>query len=167
MRGKLKSLIEALLPIRNIPAYAGKTGRNAKPVTCPEEHPRVCGENPIAQSNGACKIGTSPRMRGKLNINSYGGDAMRNIPAYAGKTAILMLRLMLAKEHPRVCGENEARGLSTRNNSGTSPRMRGKLIEDVFLELRVRNIPAYAGKTYLDQYMSLAEEEHPRVCGEN
>ena len=30
-----------------------------------------------------------------------------------------------------------------------------------------RNIPAYAGKTYLKELNAQEEAEHPRVCGEN
>ena len=50
------------------------------------EHPRVCGENPVAMSWIRRKKGTPPRMRGKrAKVVSLVGT-LRNTPAYAGKT---------------------------------------------------------------------------------
>ena len=45
--------------------------------------------------------------------------------------------------------------------------MRGKLAWMVEGLKMYRNIPAYAGKTYLSRFVQLIREEHPRVCGEN
>ena len=72
------------------------------------EHPRVCGEN-----TGVVWAATA---------------ALRNIPAYAGKTAIIALVYAVAH--------------------GTSPRMRGKQLSYPLNQASSRNIPAYAGKTY-------------------
>ena len=72
---------------RNIPAYAGKTGRWIRTAKSGAEHPRVCGENAEIKIFSGTHVGTSPRMRGKLAILSAEVDAGRNIPAYAGKTA--------------------------------------------------------------------------------
>ena len=51
--------------------------------------------------------------------------------------------------------------------SGTSPRMRGKLMPVTQWDPATRNIPAYAGKTYLIGPTVRYAPEHPRVCGEN
>ena len=45
-------------------------------------------------------------MRGKPGICQIVASAMRNIPAYAGKTAHPLDAARLIAEHPRVCGEN-------------------------------------------------------------
>ncbi len=45
MRGKLAWALRSANPGRNIPAYAGKTGRAAGLRRPSPEHPRVCGEN--------------------------------------------------------------------------------------------------------------------------
>ena len=45
MRGKHLTLGNQLRPIRNIPAYAGKTKGSEIQNTDYAEHPRVCGEN--------------------------------------------------------------------------------------------------------------------------
>ena len=51
--------------------------------------------------------------------------------------------------------------------SGTSPRMRGKPGQGAVLPALTRNIPAYAGKTWLGVPCPDCSPEHPRVCGEN
>ena len=88
MRGKRK-LTDCVASIgRNIPAYAGKT---LLPICCypsEMEHPRVCGENPRGRGGSPCGWGTSPRMRGKLPKWPPNPSRRRNIPAYAGKTAV-------------------------------------------------------------------------------
>ena len=72
---------------------------------------------------------------------------MRNIPAYAGKTAAGDADSDYWQEHPRVCGENSTAPNSKALSAGTSPRMRGKHLTWVCPTYLDRNIPAYAGKT--------------------
>ncbi len=45
--------------------------------------------------------------------------------------------------------------------------MRGKHRVGIYGHSRVRNIPAYAGKTKSVPLTSDRHQEHPRVCGEN
>ena len=111
--------------------------------------------------------GTSPRMRGKLDLAKLRHSAGRNIPAYAGKTGYLPDCCFCHAEHPCVCGENRRSKLTRMVGSGTSPRMRGKLAYEERNAPRFRNIPAYAGKTNPTGHHSSVGEEHPRVCGEN
>ena len=49
--------------------------------------------------------------------------------------------------HPRVGGENIASQRAHGRGSGSSPRGRGKLLEDFLEGLLERLIPAWAGKT--------------------
>ena len=51
--------------------------------------------------------------------------------------------------------------------AGTSPRMRGKRGVVIGVFLKMRNIPAYAGKTFGWTVSAAQQPEHPRVCGEN
>ena len=67
MRGKLRQYFLRHRGLRNIPAYAGKTGQLGGMAGANLEHPRVCGENRQARARP-----DTPR---------------RNIPAYAGKTS--------------------------------------------------------------------------------
>ena len=134
---------------RNIPAYAGKTAKPACPLPAWPEHPRVCGENARLEADKQMYDGTSPRMRGKPAPIPTRGPIRRNIPAYAGKTTGFLPYLFFAAEHPRVCGENLVMAFLTAVTNGTSPRMRGKPGYGVFDGSDKRNIPAYAGKTWL------------------
>ena len=89
MRGKLGFCPSCGKALRNIPAYAGKTGVDLVDHGSSPEHPRVCGENALLTGVNLAKGGTSPRMRGKLARAREDAAASRNIPAYAGKTNCL------------------------------------------------------------------------------
>ena len=106
-------------------------------------------------------------MRGKLYPlkNDLGNG--RNIPAYAGKTRRSVGSCGGFQEHPRACGENVAVNFRSPASTGTSPRMRGKLVELTMPPLVFRNIPAHVGKTLLLGQETARAAEHPRVCGEN
>ena len=86
-------------------------------------------------------------MRGKLGVVFSNLDQAGNIPAYAGKTGRPAPTPPRRAEHPRVCGENHEGEEIFHVTEGTSPRMRGKLVDFDFTGALVRNIPAYAGKT--------------------
>ena len=108
MRGKPEDHAELAKAQRNIPAYAGKTACRRRQAARCWEHPRVCGENKGLKKAFFGNHGTSPRMRGKLDGAGGGHQAIRNIPAYAGKTLASMVTVRHHREHPRVCGENAA-----------------------------------------------------------
>ena len=111
--------------------------------------------------------GTSPRMRGKPATKQHQRLNHRNIPAYAGKTLVVLNPASNRSEHPRVCGENSNSNRPPPACAGTSPRMRGKPTAICSPGLRSRNIPAYAGKTEKIYRLGYRRAEHPRVCGEN
>ena len=126
MRGKLRQNFTGLAEKRNIPAYAGKTPTMSNETPSIPEHPRVCGENSGGFSVGHGVFGTSPRMRGKPPNRLRWRKAVRNIPAYAGKTTSEFTVVKSEEEHPRVCGENKFLLFHLHFLYGTSPRMRGK-----------------------------------------
>ena len=69
--------------------------------------------------------------------------------------------------HPRVCGENSRVSTLHPRATGSSPRVRGKLIL-VGRTVKIRGlIPACAGKTSEAPRCSRSIRAHPRVCGEN
>ena len=94
-------------------------------------------------------------------------SSRRNIPAYAGKTQAHNRCTQACAEHPRVCGENDSGFECVVGHGGTSPRMRGKPSLAWSSPVRAGNIPAYAGKTALTNFVFMEFPEHPRVCGEN
>ncbi len=70
----------------NIPAHAGKTTAHPEQTAGPGEHPRARGENSVDLGAALGKSGTSPRTRGKPEVQAVPWSRSRNIPAHAGKT---------------------------------------------------------------------------------
>ncbi len=167
MRGKLSPAPSRISTCRITPAYAGKTvpvfGHRAHH----RDHPRVCGENPQLRHLAQIQSGSPPRMRGKQPCTPSGTEWKRITPAYAGKTIPSVSRYLQGEDHPRVCGENARTPKSMPSDSGSPPRMRGKLKRQEVLKLDNRITPAYAGKTSCTFTRLQTTWDHPRVCGEN
>ena len=65
----------------------------------------MCGEKRQGNMNKEVKVGSPPRMRGKVYlVQLYCGFA-RITPAYAGKSASTNADRFSVQDHPRVCGE--------------------------------------------------------------
>ena len=152
---------------RIIPAYAGNT-----PAACWKswqawDHPRVCGEH----INGHYLLqpgqGSSPRMRGTRPFDRVRAFDRGIIPAYAGNTSGEAKNVLMASDHPRVCGEHAGSLASNVGAKGSSPRMRGTLAVERDLHDRTGIIPAYAGNTVCLPLYSPCLRDHPRVCGEH
>ena len=132
-----------------IPACAGKTVCSVSRGFNNRAHPRVCGKNHPVVEIISCRVGSSPRVRGKLvaahRIRGIGGL----IPACAGKTSTCRRTCRGPRAHPRVCGENSVACWRSLAASGSSPRVRGKRGERDPIEQYGGLIPACAGKTRL------------------
>ena len=146
-RGKRRQCRWRYYPMRNIPAYAGKTSSSR---ACPEngqEHPRIRGENGTMVWCFIWFSGTSPHTRGKHTLSSF--------------------CISTSAEHPRIRGENGQGFEFHQVLSGTSPHTRGKLLNFIRGFPFCRNIPAYAGKTRCRWCADVRCGEHPRIRGEN
>ena len=106
-------------------------------------------------------------MRGKHSASPAVDTIQRLIPARAGKTAGPRPRRLWPWAHPRACGENNLKEEGTGLWSGSSPRVRGKLVMTLICGVPTGLIPARAGKT--DYWRPDLEQvaAHPRACGEN
>ena len=133
------------------------------------------------------QAGSSPRGRGKRQIDTPASRRRGLIPARAGKTCRCRHPHRAAPAHPRAGGENPgawwlpvvAGGSSPRGRgkpsvsgdghflSGSSPRGRGKLANAVPGASGKRLIPARAGKTGPRAGQRSREAAHPRAGGEN
>ena len=91
--------------------------------------------------------GSSPRVRGTLALHDLALALGGIIPAYAGNTMRPTASHTAPWDHPRVCGEHRL-GLSMRScQLGSSPRVRGTLV-DLLGGVRLGGItPACAGNT--------------------
>ena len=91
-------------------------------------------------------IGSPPRVRGKVKVQST-------------------LRLE-RRDHPRVCGEKMVSMIPHRRSRGSPPRMRGKATSGCLSTLVCRITPAYAGKSPTAKQRGTPRRDHPpRVRG--
>ena len=86
MRGTRQERVERRGRLGIIPAYAGNTRRESTAAQYPEDHPRVCGEHFHSWFGTVHGLGSSPRMRGTLDVELVGHVLAGIIPAYAGNT---------------------------------------------------------------------------------
>ena len=133
--------------VRLIPAGAGKTSKKLPHQTCTTAHPRRCGENQQSVINLDSFTGSSPQVRGKPARITPAKKLARLIPAGAGKTSSMVNIYTSLSAHPRRCGENFTTDAWNNIVSGSSPQVRGKLVISSPFSMRVRLIPAGAGKT--------------------
>ena len=147
MRGKAGFLRASSFLTGITPAYAGKRASRPTGRSGAWDHPRVCGEK-IGQSNRAARhLGSPPRMRGKAPARIAEMMLSRITPAYAGKSRCNLPSTAPWKDHPRVCGEKALSTFSSRKNSGSPPRMRGKVIAEAGHHQIGGITPACAGKS--------------------
>ena len=166
-RGKRSYSCEDLLAPGLIPAHAGKTqswwGRRGPP----RAHPRSRGENRASRPALTLIAGSSPLTRGKRDALHMRLDALRLIPAHAGKTASCTAHCRRCKAHPRSRGENMMCAIVGFPVAGSSPLTRGKLHAGGVGDRRRGLIPAHAGKTQTTGPMRTDGPAHPRSRGEN
>ena len=166
VRGKVRnaSLYEVVQGI--IPACAGKRRRVLQPWAGRRDHPRVCGEKTQATILKTHRIGSSPRVRGKVVAIVVNDQVVRIIPACAGKSRSARRGKPPSRDHPRVCGEKAAVASSRRHSVGSSPRVRGKERGEAHHYGFGGIIPACAGKSCSPARAPWSLWDHPRVCGE-
>ena len=102
-----------------------------QPTFTSQAHPRAGGENEAALFDLIEARGSSPRGRGKPLFSFTTMRSTRLIPARAGKTVAVMRARSSSEAHPRAGGENlevERRGPGW---LGSSPRGRGKLVDEM------------------------------------
>ena len=109
-----------------IPAHAGKTRPESRRPTDSRAHPRSRGENAWRLRTSQGRGGSSPLTRGKRERRRGSGARSGLIPAHAGKTPPIRVRLIPMGAHPRSRGENPDRQLRAGHGAGSSPLTRGK-----------------------------------------
>ena len=131
---------------RFIPACAGNSLEQATEDISTTVHPRVCGEQGRLLVRYPARRGSSPRVRGTVQLRRQPIDPWRFIPA--------------------VCGEQGSGGYYQFRMAGSSPRVRGTVLPDSGGRPTRRFIPACAGNSRVQREKPPAITVHPRVCGE-
>ena len=166
MRGKVKQGFQN----KNIggitPAYAGKRPLHFHRIPPGKDHPRVCGEKRPELFKLPLRLGSPPRMRGKVPAYQVPNPNARITPAYAGKSALSCSSCPCGWDHPRVCGEKCLPIRCLTPTPGSPPRVRGKGVWNLTVVLFTGITPACAGKRPCWCSTLCCWWDHPRVCGE-
>ena len=110
------------------PACAGNSVRSQLWPYAHEDHPRVCGEQLLAEINFKPLWGSPPRVRG-TGISILGRNTTTRItPACAGNRFSCHAQLHKYWDHPRVCGEQNKRPKILTDDEGSPPRVRGTAV---------------------------------------
>ena len=167
MRGTHDGKREVVTLPRIIPADAGNTMTRMTRWWMMGDHPRGCGEHMMLFMMSSRLPGSSPRMRGTLDVSGPDTTGLWIIPADAGNTSCDCGCPALTRDHPRGCGEHAKLMLNNLYGKGSSPRMRGtpKVVSDN--QPFVRIIPADAGNTHRGLCGKRPGQDHPRGCGEH
>ena len=105
-------------------------------------------------------------MRGTDRSIKVFQPTFRFIPACAGNRTNKTPVLYVITVHPRVCGEQRRNARRTLTLVGSSPRVRGTVINDDQDGGIGRFIPACAGNSWAPRCAQQILPVHPRVCGE-
>ena len=167
MRGTLVEIMVDLRCDGIIPAYAGNTMCATPALPSTRDHPRVCGEHVKRVHRHRHAIRIIPAYAGNTHSIDLDRRAQWIIPAYAGNTCGRRARTYPTRDHPRVCGEHNAKTNYQKAKEGSSPRMRGTQLFAEVGQLRLGIIPAYAGNTLPWRGPQPIARDHPRVCGEH
>ena len=130
---------------RFIPACAGNIPLFSLTNELTAVHPRVCGEHKHSITGMANMVGSSPRVRGTLNLKWNMLLCYRFIPACAGNIRFACYPCRISAVHPRVCGEHVNVGRERLAAVGSSPRVRGTFPTLQRGNRYCRFIPACAG----------------------
>ena len=87
------------------PACAGKRCRSPAFRSMPWDHPRVCGEKLLVPALLCRRLGSPPRVRGKVSAGKILLHDGGITPAYAGKSSRNETCWHRPWDHPRVYGE--------------------------------------------------------------
>ena len=143
---KFHNFIFHKLFIGSPPPMRGKVLGHSEYNNAQQDHPRLCGEKPpsVVVLSGVKRI----------------------TPAYAGKRRRVRGQCRRQQDHPRLCGEKYREALSSNDDAGSPPPMRGKVPQFYFSQIVYRITPAYAGKRRRVRGQCRRQQDHPRLCGE-
>ena len=131
-----------------------------------QDHPRVCGEQPILAYPNWHFLGSPPRVRGTGYLWRIFFCLCRITPACAGNRISHHYTHVRLRDHPRVCGEQTYFSRPFGQEKGSPPRVRGtvRLSSGQLVQLGIT--PACAGNRSTGSTSGQGNGDHPRVCGE-
>ena len=165
----MRGFVSAIAPRSStpgfIPACAGFCREPHFGQASLEVHPRMCG---VLEWNWRTKpilLGSSPHVRGfeAEYVAAFGHDGF--IPACAGFWSNKTTPRGGAEVHPRMCGVLTQNPVGAPFGQGSSPHVRGFVLESVSVPHSLRFIPACAGFCAPRSVRPFRLRVHPRMCG--
>ena len=126
----------------------------------------MCGEKTPCFSTWQTRLGSPPRVRGKVVFKVARVQSPGITPACAGKRRRAFLHGRPGWDHPRVCGEKSFSKSPASSRRGSPPRVRGKGGIGIYSTFTHGITPACAGKSCSGCCSCSCAGDHPRVCGE-
>ena len=137
-------------------------GRRADVV---RDHLRVCGADSRFSKPHCNLLGSSPRVRSRPIPRERAGGQRGIISACAEQTDGHVTRIILGRDHLRVCGADLHVHIDNRLPVGSSPRVRSRLSGQNCWRLDCGIISACAEQTRRNTALPSRAWDHLRVCG--
>ena len=167
VRGARQACDDALQESGIIPACAGSTTVGKTKLLFIWDHPRMCGEHELGDFAAFLDQGSSPHVRGARRRQQDHPGSQGIIPACAGSTSRPPDLHTVPRDHPRMCGEHPLVTSSASPSAGSSPHVRGARFIKSATQDAVGIIPACAGSTVEQLFLTTVIGDHPRMCGEH
>ncbi len=164
--GKGGELELALRHGRFIPTRVGKGHNPPLEPTQGSVHPHACGERKGYGRLGFLRAGSSPRVWGKAGGQAGSDAGIRFIPTRVGKGPRYERSQPSWPVHPHACGERSDVNLTVIAQSGSSPRVWGKVRHRAKPRRHRRFIPTRVGKGCTPLDPEPLTPVHPHACGE-
>ncbi len=149
------------------PACAGTTAAQRGSPSRDPDHPRVRGGDAHRPERVTPLEGAPPRARGRRAAQASRDGDRRTTPACAGTTRSSRGARRIAKDYPRVRGDDERRRPPETATDGPPPRARGRPQEGGNACLQRGTTPACAGTTTTSSRSAATPPDHPRVRGDD
>ncbi len=124
--GKVFDALEFGYNNRITPTCVGKSPYLSLHLKNAQDHPHVCGEKPISSKLTTEKLGSPPRVWGKVALLFFYRLLHRITPTCVGKSASYSHSSRRIRDHPHVCGEKSWNILVISAMLGSPPRVWGK-----------------------------------------
>ena len=128
VRGAVSAQAYASDDLGIIPARAGSSLAPRNLPCQARDHPRACGEQALRPMMLPPGSGSSPRVRGAVEVDAAGYQRPGIIPARAGSSQDWPYATPRFQDHPRACGEQPFELFAWELFAGSSPRVRGAAI---------------------------------------
>ena len=86
----------------------------------------MCGEKAPPYTKFFARYGSPPHVRGKATVADVPAKSVGITPACAGKRQQYYEAMARGGDHPRMCGEKTHKDMTTEDNMGSPPHVRGK-----------------------------------------